>query len=1244
MASRRTQYVFTSLLVAMAAGGYGLYMATAQSAPPDLSQTPMNITNVIPPAFIMGVDNSGSMTTDETLFRTDNGVGYFSNGSFFDAGGVPRESGTAISKAMDANNYADYYGALRSPEFNRGYFNPESVYTPWLNVAADGTITPDANAPITAAPEDPRGAGVAASPFTTFDFTTYRQVTETWLNGKVMPAGTRYNRDKACNGKVSGPSTWVTLGSDFTFTSNCSTEFLYYPARVYLSLGAAPPPGFDVSKRVTVKGAGPAGADLYRYDYLAANFTTGGAEAVQNFANWWTYYGNRNRAMIAGMTNSLAGVTAMRVGYFKINPDSRASAGESTGSIASRSDVTMRDMSSAAEKSALFTSMRALNSSGSTPTRSATAFMVDQFTRTDSGAPVKLQCQKNAGMLFTDGFTNDSSNARYGLTIGDQDGSVSAPYVPGAPYTGGVSSSNTIADIAMYGYKTILRTDGIFATPGKVPVPKACSGPVALIPPGTDCNPNLHMNFYGVTLGARGDIYEVNAAATADPYANAPSWGAGGTTNLQPSNVDDIWHAGLNSRGEFINAQSATDITAAMRRILAAVNDGATPSGTIGVTGARIGAGSLSLQPRYESTNNGIDWYGQLTAETVASNPLTGDVSFTTAWEASAKLDAQGEAARTIRFGTTTNSLVPTVRNFTAGNLSFSSLCSGSLAVSLWCNAASIQALDGGTMNLARTVAYLRGSRADEGALRIRTGILGDIINSSPVLASATDDYGYRALGGTLATSYNTFLASKKAANRPLALVGANDGMLHVFDGRAVAPGGNELFAYVPATSVDHMGNLVFPYVPADKNDQKFKHTYFVDGPIAISDAFIGGAWKTIAVGTSGAGGRSVFALDITNPASITVLWEVNNLITGNIGVRNNIGHVLGRPVVVPVKSSAGVVTWKVIFGNGYNSAGQQARLFVVDAATGATTTIAAVEATPPAYNGLGNISVIDARTFDATNTVVSGRDGYSDTVYAADQNGAVWKFDLLSNSVALSGQPLFIARDATNVRQPITGGLTTAAGPSGGVMVYFGTGSFSFTGDPNITSQQTIYGIFDNGASVTGRGALLQQTYGAAANGFRTTSNNPFSASKQGWFLDLPLTERFIGNPRVESGIVFFPTYEANASGATDCSVGGVNWLYGLSALNGGAAFNGVRMGSPTGTQGAAGTGAVSLVTGGSAPVKDVGVFTSPRLSPLGSSATQADIDAALAAQCSMVVRVAGAPPLYLPRPCGRQSWRQVR
>ncbi len=44
--------------------------------------------------------------------------------------------------------------------------------------------------------------------------------------------------------------------------------------------------------------------------------------------------------------------------------------------------------------------------SGATPNRTAVATIIGNFRRTDSSAPVTLACQKNFGMLFTDGFSD----------------------------------------------------------------------------------------------------------------------------------------------------------------------------------------------------------------------------------------------------------------------------------------------------------------------------------------------------------------------------------------------------------------------------------------------------------------------------------------------------------------------------------------------------------------------------------------------------------------------------------------------------------------------------------------------------------------------------------------------------------------------------------------------------------------------------------------------------------------------
>src|SRR5690606_9126545 len=110
------------------------------------------------------------------------------------------------------------------------------------------------------------------------------------------------------------------------------------------------------------------------------------------------------------------------------------------------------------------------------------------------------------------------------------------------------------------------------------------------------------------------------------------------------------------------------------------------------------------------------------------------------------------------------------------------------------------------------------------------------------------------------------------------------------------ANGGREVFAYIPQAVLGHMGNLLYPYVASDDNDQKFDHRYFVDGPIAVSDAYYDGSWKTVLVGTTGAGGRSVFGLNVSNPGGFGAnsrLWEIDDQ-HADSAVAANIGHVLG--------------------------------------------------------------------------------------------------------------------------------------------------------------------------------------------------------------------------------------------------------------------------------------------------------------------------------------------------------------
>src|SRR6476646_9973608 len=101
--------------------------------------------------------------------------------------------------------------------------------------------------------------------------------------------------------------------------------------------------------------------------------------------------------------------------------------------------------------------------------------------------------------------------------------------------------------------------------------------------------------------------------------------------------------------------------------------------------------------------------------------------------------------------------------------------------------------------------------------------------------------------------------------------------MLHAFDGTSSSNGGKELFAFVPNSVLPKLGRLAQP---------SYSHTYFVDGTPTVGDIF-NGSWHTLLIGSTGAGGRSVFGLDVTNPAGFgasNVLWEFNDQLDNDMG------------------------------------------------------------------------------------------------------------------------------------------------------------------------------------------------------------------------------------------------------------------------------------------------------------------------------------------------------------------------
>src|SRR5690606_20912168 len=170
---------------------------------------------------------------------------------------------------------------------------------------------------------------------------------------------------------------WRELQEGIFVSCSAANIYLgYYPATFYLPEDMDAPPGYKTSERVLAENAcahhSATGADscnLWRYEIKRDHYESTAAynAAIQNFANWFSFYGNRNRAMIAAMTRSMSTVTSMRVGMFQIN--SYGSFDEPMSKASER--VAMRDVGIATERALLYDSMTALTAGGQTPNRHA---------------------------------------------------------------------------------------------------------------------------------------------------------------------------------------------------------------------------------------------------------------------------------------------------------------------------------------------------------------------------------------------------------------------------------------------------------------------------------------------------------------------------------------------------------------------------------------------------------------------------------------------------------------------------------------------------------------------------------------------------------------------------------------------------------------------------------------------------------------------------------------------------------
>ncbi len=1122
--------------------------STAHGAELNISNVPLFLDSGVDPNILMVIDDSGSMDS-MVLLPAEARAAHNDDEQVVDY----QQNGW---DRFDWTPDSDQDVRRLCTEYNKLAFDPSKTYTPWAGVDSGGNTYGDQS--LTSARYDP-----------------YSSNTTTDLSGNVF-------------------FTWQDSNSNGTYDSGeCPSlpeELVEVEQPVYVY---SCPSGGDLRSQ----------GDYYycrisRWDSYPATETQNGTETViqnngftetacredpqcflvsdldatgkQNYANWYSYY--RMRDYVAKKaTLALIDSSSARMGLGTLHNNN--SVGTEIKDMDDGDDSTTTDVT---DKAALMRNVSRINPGSGTPLRQA-LYEAGEYYKSGDGTLMDLsnisspilsaanggQCQQNFTIMMTDGYANGSLNNS--VDNRDMDGGTGTN---DTEYDGGIYAdevSNTIADVAMKYYEEDLSnlTDG---------VPNSNGGTAKM---------HQHMVTYTVAFGIQGNL-------TCQPGITGcnESWPTSISYNgSSASSIDDVWHAAVNGRGQYLNAADPQGLIDDLQEAMDSIDARTSSSAAVAANSTTLNQGTVV----YQALFNTGDWHGNLrslpvsvgatdTRSACADIPA-GAVCTVADWNASTVLSNQNyDSGRTILTynpaSAETKKGIPFrwPSDYTSpGTYELSS----SQAASLLGNATS-----GDEQNYGQAlVNFLRGDSSNEGSgydFRERSTPLGDIINSAPAFVGPPR-FNYP---DTLETAaYSTYRSGSAASRTKMVYVGANDGMLHGFD----ISNGQEKLAYVPAAVYNNLENL-------SENDYNSNHRFYVDGSPTVGDAYFGSAWRSVLVGGMNAGGQGVYALDVTNPNKFTetqndiddvVLWEYTDA---------DLGYTYSQPDIVKMNDG----TWAAIFGNGYNnteadgsaSTTGYAYLYVVNLQTGALikkiSTDTGSVTTP---NGLASATPVD-----------TNGDYKVDYIYAGDLQGNLWKFDVSSTSssnwdvIKASGTPapLFTAKapEAGYPAQPITTRPSVAFHPDAqrdGVMVYFGTGRYIDEGDSVASGNtQTFYGIWDDFANLppTFSGnrneatpdylkQVIQSEPTVTGTGYsftlRITSDNAIDWTQHhGWYIDLVNTgvtpqdnrgERQVTNSIVRGDRIIFSTLMPNDIA---CDFGGNSFLMELSAVDGG------RLGEP--------------------------------------------------------------------------------
>ena len=686
--------------------------------------------------------------------------------------------------------------------------------------------------------------------------------------------------------------------------------------------------------------------------------------------------------------------------------------------------------------------------------------------------------------------------------------------------------------------------------------------------------PKARVKTYAIDVNQQG-ASEANAdfRRTRQVYLGAKYGGfddreAGDTGNPYTGGSNLLWQGSDGDAKNYFLASDAQKFLDALSDLFAkAVEEtGSIAGGAVSTTRLTSSAASSVFQARFNPIAN--FWSGQLLKYPVSlsSDGSSIVIGSTATWEAGRVLTAATKidngAARNLFIGP------PIGRQGVDAPTAFQ-----------WANLVQLHkdelnSMPGGVTDTLgeRRLNFLRGDQRDEqsgtnpdGIFRPRDLVLGDIINSGLVYMGAPP-------ADVAGADYRAFFDANKN-RKPVVFVNANDGMLHAFYDQ----NGSEAFGYFPGFTTKNLNKLP---------DPDYIHASFVDATPAVGEAYFGGRWRTALVSGVGGGGRGVYALDVTNPETVTkdsALWEFTE--------RDHpaMGNVLGAPQIlkfrVPASSSTSpTYKWFAVVASGinnyapgsYNYTSGNPSLFFLDLGFVPSPTQGWVEGTNFWRIELPQSSTAVAKGLISFSSIKNINTGAVDNLYAGDMQGNLWKLDFstegttrlgtdaaanfaIFNPVA-SDRALFVAKASDGASlQPITGEPVIVNSYFGKKLVTFGTGKFFEAIDTSVPSAITasFYSVMDDGVQVTGRTQLQQGTISSTGTltvpaftlGIPPTVTTTANI-KAGWYVDFnnAVGERQVSDITAVFGkLIFGSIYPTKGA----CSEGGGN-LYIVDALSG--------------------------------------------------------------------------------------------